>query len=141
MKEIATAGLGNANKIAIEAFKKITRRNHTVIVSSHLIKQYEAKMEEEDIPAEYFLTFLQSILEASGQLKRVSDANADKMQIHVKFPSEDLFLAKIALAANPTQFEVYILSEERDICTADVQLHRKHNIRALNTSTYAEQYC
>lgn len=141
MKEIATAGLGDANEIAMTTYNKIVRKNHTVIVSNRLTSQYQAKMDEEGIPAEFFLCFLQNVLQANGQLKQVSDARAEKMQVRVRFPSEDLFLLKIALAANPAQFQVYILSEDRDIYTADAQLQRKHNVRALDAYTYSRAYC
>jgi len=141
MKAIALAGSGNPNKIAMSAYLKITRRAHVVIISRRLIKQYETKMEEDNIPAEYFLNFLQNTLEANGQLKQVSDDQADKMQVHVKLPSEDVFLAQIAMAADPNQFNVYIISNERGIYRVDAQLNKKHRIRALTTYTYSNEYC
>jgi hypothetical protein len=98
-------------------------------------------MDEEDIPTEYILVRLQQQLEASNQLKRVSDNEANKNRVRVKLPSEDIFLAQIALAADPENYEVCIVSDEREIYTADAKLNREHKIRAMSTSDYLAKYC
>jgi hypothetical protein len=141
LKAIALLGKNEVNKEATSAYQKIVGKAHTVIISNRLIKQYQTKMEEDSIPVEFFLNFLQNVFEANHQLKKIGDNRASEMKLHVKFPSEDLFLAQIAMAADPTKFEVYIISKEHEILNADTQLQKKHGIRALSPSAYTHDYC
>lgn len=141
MTAITSAASGNRSRIALSAYNKILRKAHTVIVSKRLISQYESKMNEEGVPTEYMLSFLQLQLEATNQLKRVSDNQANKNCVRVKLPSEDVFLAQIALAADPDNYDVYIVSDERAIYIADAKLNSEHKIRAMNTSDYSANYC
>jgi hypothetical protein len=141
MKAIALAGFGKPDNVAMSVFQKIEKEAHTVILSHRLTKQYAAKMQEDSIPVEYFLNFFQNILEANNQIREVSDNTANKMQVHVRLPSEDVFLAQIAMASNPNNFTVIIISDEHGIYTKDRELLRKHNIRALSPFDYTSQYC
>jgi hypothetical protein len=145
MEGIALAGIFQANKTHIVEYQnllqKLIKKGHTVILSNRLISQYLSKMKEKGIPAEYFLRFLENNLEANRQLKRISDALAQQRQVEVDLPTEDKFLAQIALACNPNNFDVFIISNEQGIYKKDRQLQRKHNIRALTPSDYIEQYC
>jgi len=141
MTAITSAVSGNRGKIALSAYNKILRKAHTVIVSKRLLNQYESKMSEEGVPTEYMLSFLQQQLEATNQLKKVSDNQANKNCVRVKLPSEDIFLAQIALTADPDNYDVYIVSDERAIYTADAKLNKEHKIRAMSTSDYSAKYC
>jgi pyruvate formate-lyase activating enzyme-like uncharacterized protein len=146
MKAIALAffsqrGLRKKHNTAMSVYQKITRETHTVILSNQLAEQYYTKMEQNNVPVDYFLNFFQNILEARNQLKRISDNSASEMQVHVRLPSEDVFLAQIAMASNPSKFNVFIISAERGIYTKDRQLQRKHHIRALTPLDYSTQYC
>lgn len=139
MKGIALAGLNKANDPALSVYKKITSQNHTVIISNQLSDQYLTIMEKENIPAEYFLQFFLNTM--GNQIKKVSDSNVNKMQVKVKLPPEDVFLAQIALASNPNKFNVFIISKECGIYKKDRQLQRKHNVRALTPEIYSTQFC
>jgi hypothetical protein len=141
MTAITSVASGSRSKIALSAYNKILREAHTVIVSKRLLSQYESKMNEEGVPTEYMLTFLQQQLEATGQLKKVSDNQANKNRVRAKLPSEDIFLAQIALAADPDNYDVYIISDERAIYVADAKLNKEHKIRAMSTSDYSAEYC
>lgn len=141
MKQIALAGICGKSGTWQLLFNKMIRENHTLIISNQLGQQYLTKIKEEGIPAEYFLSFLQTTLEATHQLKRVSNARANRMQVRVKLPKEDVFLAQIAIASNPNHFDVCIVSSERGIYTMDRRLQREHSIRALTPSDFIDQYC
>lgn len=145
MEGIALAGLLKANKADMAEYQnllqKLIRKGHTVILSNRLISQYLSKMKEKGIPAEYFLRFLENHLEANKQVKRISDGLAQQKQVKVDLPPEDEFLAQIALACNPNDFDVFIISIEEGIYRKDRQLQRKHKIRALTPSDYISQHC
>ena len=141
MKKIALTGISGKSGPWKSMLNKMIKASHTLIISNRLTKQYLTKLKEENIPAQYFLSFLQTNLGAIHQLKRVSNGRANKMQVRVKLPKEDVFLAQIAIASNPSHFDVCIVSSDRGIYAKDSQLKREHGIRALAPSNYLNQYC
>jgi len=141
MKKMALLGASGKGGPWKSMLNKIIKGSHTLIISNRLQKQYLTKLEEENIPAEYFLSFLQTNLGASHQLKRVGDGRAGKMQVRVKLHKKDVFLAQIAMASSPNKFDVCIVSSDGGVYTHNIQLQRKHNISALKPSDYVSQYC
>ena len=146
MKDMALVSISKSKlhryKIAKLMLSKILREKHVVCFCNQLWNQYVVKLQEENIPVQYFLSFIQNLLTANAQLRRMSNGLKDNVQVHVRVPKEDLFLIQTAIASNPRKkFNVYVISSEHAILKTDRRLQDRHGIRVFSPTEYVQGYC